>query len=41
MIRTMNRLREAVDKYSEKMIFIYGILTDEQHRLLDEWEESQ
>ena len=41
MIRTMNRLREATAKKSETLQFIYGILTEEQHRLLEEWEASQ
>lgn len=41
MLRTMNRLREATAKKSETLQFLYGILTEEQHRLLEEWEASQ
>lgn len=41
MIRTMNRLREATAKQSATLQFLYGILTEEQYRLLEEWEESQ
>lgn len=41
MIKRIQMLRDAIEKYSAKLRFLYSILNDEQYRLLDEWEESQ
>jgi hypothetical protein len=41
MMNTLHRLRQAVDKKSDTLKFLYGILTEEQFRLLKEWEESE